>query len=146
MSMRILLIIGALAALILPASVTAAEPRAGAPGNQAPAVKRTILRRVDVPNSNYEVVLVIVEVPADTSVGRHTHPGTVVGYVIEGEYTMLIDGRPPQALNQGKASKSRAASYTTSARATSPPNYSPYSPLRKANRSRLRSSPEVTRD
>ena len=98
MNMRMLLIVGA--ALTLPLCVTAAEPTAGA---QASPVKRTILRRVDVPNSNYEVVLVIVEVPADTSVGRHTHPGTVVGYVIEGEYTMLIDGRPPQALKPGES-------------------------------------------
>ncbi len=103
MNMRMLLIVGALAALHLPATVTAAEPPTGAAGNQASAVKRTILRRVDVPSSNYEVVLVIVEVPADTSVGRHTHPGTVVGYVIEGEYTMLIDGRPPQTLNPGES-------------------------------------------
>ena len=101
MNMRMLLIVGALAALHLPATVTAAEPPTGAAGNQASAVKRTILRRVDVPSSNYEVVLVIVEVPADTSVGRHTHPGTVVGYVIEGEYTMLIDGRPPQSAQAG---------------------------------------------
>jgi quercetin dioxygenase-like cupin family protein len=103
MSMRMLLIIGAIAALNPPVSVTAAEPAAGSPESQAPAIKRTILRRVDVPNSNYEVVLVLVEVPADTSVGRHTHPGTVVGYVIEGEYTMLIDGRAPQALKPGES-------------------------------------------
>ena len=98
MNMRMLLIIGA--ALTLPVCVTAAEPPTGA---QASPVRRTILRRVDVPNSNYEVVVVKVEVPADTSVGRHTHPGTVVGYVIEGEYTMLIDGQPPQALKPGES-------------------------------------------
>jgi quercetin dioxygenase-like cupin family protein len=103
MNMRMVLTVGALAALHLPATVTAAEPPIGASENQAPAVKRTVLRRVDVPNSNYEVVLVMVEVPADTAVGRHTHPGTVVGYVIEGEYTMLIDGRPPQALKPGES-------------------------------------------
>jgi quercetin dioxygenase-like cupin family protein len=98
MNMRMLLTIGA--ALTLPLCVMAAEPTAG---TQASPVKRTILRRVDVPNSNYEVVLVAVDVPANTSVGKHTHPGTVVGYVIEGEYTMLIDGRPPQTLKPGES-------------------------------------------
>ncbi|MGH8177781.1 MAG: cupin domain-containing protein [Steroidobacter sp.] len=92
----------AIAAMVPPAS-GAAEPSAAASKQPAQAIKRTILRRVDVPNSNYEVVLVLVEVPADTSVGRHTHPGTVVGYVIEGEYTMLIDGKAPQALRTGES-------------------------------------------
>lgn len=65
---------------------------------QAQGAKRTILQRTDVPGSNYEVVMVLVEVPPNTKVGRHTHPGTVVGYLLEGEYTMLVDGKPPLAL------------------------------------------------
>lgn len=78
-------------------SVHAADPTAAA----APAIKRTVLRTVDVPNSNHEVVLVLIEAPANTRSGRHTHPGTVVGYVLEGEYTMLIDGQPPKQLKAG---------------------------------------------
>jgi quercetin dioxygenase-like cupin family protein len=65
---------------------------------QSQGAKRTILSRTDVPNSNYEVVMVLVEVPANTKVGRHTHPGKVVGYVVEGNYTILIDGQPPRSL------------------------------------------------
>jgi len=102
MCMRMLLIASVVAVFNLQTSVIAAEPPAAA-ADQASAVKRTILRRVDVPNSNYEVVLVSVNVPANTSVGKHTHPGTVVGYVIEGEYTMLIEGRPPQTLKPGES-------------------------------------------
>src|SRR5690606_1735011 len=67
----------------------AATPMAAEPPSQVQGIKRTILQRTDVPGSNYEVVMVLVEVPANTKAGRHTHPGTVVGYLLEGEYTML---------------------------------------------------------
>lgn len=66
-----------------------------------PALKRTVLRTVDVPDSNYEVSVVLIEAPANVRNGRHTHPGTVVGYVLEGEYTMWIDGQPPKQLKAG---------------------------------------------
>jgi len=82
-----------------PACADAAD-QTGARAEQA-SVKRTVLRRTPVPNSNYEVVLVLVEAPAHASAGRHTHPGTVVGYVVEGEYTILIDGQPPRQLKTG---------------------------------------------
>lgn len=78
-----------------------ADPRDETKPAPRSAIERTVLRRVDVPNSNHEVVVVEVTAQANASAGRHTHPGTVVGYVIEGEYTMLIDGRPPQKLKPG---------------------------------------------
>jgi quercetin dioxygenase-like cupin family protein len=68
---------------------------------EQPSIKRTVLRRTPVPDSNYEVVLVLVEAPANTNAGRHTHAGAVVGYVLEGEYTLLIDGQPPRQLKVG---------------------------------------------
>lgn len=76
--------------LVAPISFAADPPAAGA--------KRTVLSRMDVPSSNYEVVMVLIEVPANTRVGRHTHPGKVTGYVIDGPYTILIDGQPPRVL------------------------------------------------
>jgi quercetin dioxygenase-like cupin family protein len=88
----------ALALLPLSLAGEAAEPSAAGAGS---AIKRTVLRRVDVPNSAYEVVVVLVEAPANASAGKHTHPGTVVGYVLEGTYTMLIEGRAPLALKPG---------------------------------------------
>jgi quercetin dioxygenase-like cupin family protein len=68
---------------------------------EQPSIKRTVLRRTPVPDSNYEVLLVLVEAPANTSAGRHTHAGDVVGYVVEGEYTLFIDGQPPRQLKVG---------------------------------------------
>lgn len=87
------------AALAVPA-ITAADPPS-AVAAPVSAVKRTILSRTDVPGSNREVVYALVEVPAHTAVPRHTHPGTVFGYLLEGDYTMLIDGQPARVLQRG---------------------------------------------
>ena len=46
-------------------------------------VKRTILQKSDVPGSNYEVIVALVEVPAGFKVGRHTHPGSASASVLE---------------------------------------------------------------
>jgi quercetin dioxygenase-like cupin family protein len=78
--------------LVASASIGADSPP------QSQAAKRTVLSRTDVPNSNYEVLMVLVEVPANTRVGRHTHPGKVVGYVVAGDYTISIDGERPRSL------------------------------------------------
>lgn len=94
---RSMIAIGAALAVGFP--VHAADPPA------APAIKRTVLRTVEVPNSNHEVVVVLIEAPANARSGRHTHPGTVVGYVLDGEYTMLIDGQPPKQLKAGDSTE-----------------------------------------
>jgi quercetin dioxygenase-like cupin family protein len=96
-----MLLAAAIAIVNLPAP--AAEPGEPAATQAPPQIKRTVLRRTDVPDSNYEVVIVLVEAPAGASAGKHTHPGTVSGYVIEGNYTLLIEGRPPQALKAGES-------------------------------------------
>jgi quercetin dioxygenase-like cupin family protein len=83
----------------------AAAPLAAAPAAPPAAVlapKRTILSRNDVPGSSQEVVYALVEVPAHAEIARHTHPGTVFGYLLEGDYTMMIDGQPPRVLQPGE--------------------------------------------
>jgi quercetin dioxygenase-like cupin family protein len=71
------------------------------PAPAASAIKRTPLQDVDFP-ANYHVVEAIAEIPAGTmSAGRHTHPGFDVSYVLEGEGTLIIDGKPDQALKPG---------------------------------------------
>ena len=80
------------------ATVLVAPPSSAADAPPSQGAKRTVLSRTDVPNSNYEVVMVLIEVPANTQVGRHTHPGKVAGYVVDGTYTIVIDGQPPRAL------------------------------------------------
>jgi len=63
--------------------------------------KRTILQKFDVPGTNYETVTVLAEVLPNVSVGRHTHPGPETGYMLEGEVTVLVDGKAPQTLKPG---------------------------------------------
>jgi len=75
---------------------------ASAQAAPASAIHRTILKRIDVPGSLYEVVYVLVEVAADSIVPRHTHPGSVMGYLLEGDYTVLLDGQPPRSLHNGE--------------------------------------------
>ena len=68
---------------------------------QAPAIKRTLLQRIDVPGSNREAVTAIAEVAAGGSAGRHTHPGVETSYVMEGSAMLLIDGESPRLLKAG---------------------------------------------
>jgi len=59
-----------------------------------PEIKRTVLQRIDVPDSKYEVILGLAEVAGDTaSIGRHRHDGVEAGYVIEGEAVMTVEGQ-----------------------------------------------------
>ena len=67
----------------------------------SPQLKRTILHRADVPQSNYEVMVLVADVPPGHSTGKHTHPGTVTGYILGGEYTILIEGEAPRVLKAG---------------------------------------------
>ncbi len=71
------------------------------PAPAASAIKRTPLQDVDL-QGNYHVVEAIAEIAAGTaSAGRHTHPGYDVSYVLEGEGTLIVDGKPDQALKPG---------------------------------------------
>jgi quercetin dioxygenase-like cupin family protein len=92
------------ASLVVLAATSISAFAADAPA-QAPApsvIHRTILKRIDVPGSSYEVVYVLVEIKADSIVPRHTHPGSVMGYLLEGDYTVLINGQPPRNLRSGE--------------------------------------------
>lgn len=89
-----------LIAASLLALVTAASAQ-NAPVSPSP-VKRTIISRVDVPNSNYEVITAILEAAPGFKAGRHKHPGIAAGYVTEGQFWLAIDGQPERTLNPGE--------------------------------------------
>jgi quercetin dioxygenase-like cupin family protein len=69
----------------------------------AQAVKRTPLQKVEVPGSSYEVVFGIAEFVADVKAGRHSHPGAVLAYVMDGEFIMLLDGQPERTYKAGES-------------------------------------------
>jgi quercetin dioxygenase-like cupin family protein len=76
-----------------------------APAQQAQTIKRTPLQKFDVPGTSYETVIGIAEIAANVSVGRHTHPGPESGYLLEGEFTLLVEGQPPLLLKAGDSYK-----------------------------------------
>ncbi len=68
-----------------------------------PAIKRTPLQKVDVPGSNYEVVFGMADIVADVRAGRHFHPGPVLVYVMDGEFTMVPDGEQQKTYKAGES-------------------------------------------
>jgi quercetin dioxygenase-like cupin family protein len=69
---------------------------------QAPATfKRVELQRHDIAAQGREAVLARAEFQPAGAVPKHTHPGDEVGYVLEGEVTLELDGKPPMKLKVG---------------------------------------------
>lgn len=91
-------------ALIKLGLVIAAFTLAG--GTPAPnaeqAFKRTVLQKADLGDlGNREGVIVLVELPPGVESGRHTHPGTELGYLIEGSSVLEVEGVPPKTYKAG---------------------------------------------
>jgi len=84
-------------ALILPA---AAQP-APSPVQPSP-VKRTPIGKVEVPGANQEVITAQVEIAPGFKAGRHTHPGTVQVYMLDGEFWLALDGQPEKTYTAGQ--------------------------------------------
>ena len=94
-----------LAAAMLAAGLAIGLPiaRMDAAAQQAtqPTIKRTILQRFDVPDSKYEVVLGVAEIPPNTTIGRHFHFGSEMGTLVEGDATLYVDGKAEQVMKPG---------------------------------------------
>ena len=89
----------AAAALVI-AGAALAQP-VPSPVQPAP-VKRTILGKTDVPGSNYEVLFASVELQPGFKAGRHTHPGTVIVQILQGEFFYAPDGQPEKIFKAGE--------------------------------------------
>jgi quercetin dioxygenase-like cupin family protein len=66
-------------------------------------MKRTILERFDVPDSNYETVIMDVEVAARAKTGLHTHPDFDAAYLLDGEITVPERGETPKTIHAGQS-------------------------------------------
>jgi quercetin dioxygenase-like cupin family protein len=66
-------------------------------------IRRTILERFDVPDSNYETVIMHVEVMPQANTGLHTHPGFDAAYLLEGDLTVLERGQPAKMIRPGES-------------------------------------------
>jgi quercetin dioxygenase-like cupin family protein len=85
--------------ILLGLSIVALTAVGGAIAQQA-AIKRTPLQKAEFPDS-FVSVSAIAEIPAGGAAGRHSHPGIELGYIIEGEADLILDGKPAQHLKAG---------------------------------------------
>lgn len=81
--------------------LVAAVMFAGALLAQNPGVQRKVVERADVSVPGREAIIAHVEIAPGASVGRHTHPGEEISYVIEGEGELLVEGQPARKLKAG---------------------------------------------
>ena len=70
---------------------------------QPPGVERKVLLRQDVPIPGYEAVLIAVTLAAGSREGLHTHPGTLLVYVQEGELTLDHESRETVTYKAGES-------------------------------------------
>jgi quercetin dioxygenase-like cupin family protein len=63
---------------------------------------RTIFQRADSAVPGYEVVAAGAEFQPDATTGWHTHPGEMVGYLLEGTLVVEQEGRLATTLEAGK--------------------------------------------
>lgn len=90
-------------ALCAATGLVATAPDAEAQQQPAVGPTRTILQTFDVPNTNLVTHLVMLQVPPNLLVARHTHPGIATGYVLEGELEFVMQGRAPQRVRTGES-------------------------------------------
>jgi quercetin dioxygenase-like cupin family protein len=69
---------------------------------QQPGFKRTELQRHDLGIPGREVVQARADFDAGAVIGKHTHPGEEIGYVLEGTLEFQIEGKPTTTLKAGE--------------------------------------------
>lgn len=74
----------------------------GGVGAQQTGFKRTVLQQGDLSMAGHEAVTALAEFQAGATVGRHTHPGEEVGYILEGTIVLEQEGKPAVTLGAGK--------------------------------------------
>jgi quercetin dioxygenase-like cupin family protein len=68
---------------------------------QVPGFKRVELQKHDLATAGREAVMARGEFNAGAVVPKHTHPGEEVAYILEGQITLEVDGKPPAVLKAG---------------------------------------------
>jgi len=66
-------------------------------------ITRTILEKFDVPDSNYETIIMHVELAPKVNTGLHTHPGFDAAYLLDGDLTVLERGQPAKPIRPGQS-------------------------------------------
>ncbi len=68
---------------------------------QQSGFKRVELERHDIGNPGHEAVLARAEFNPGATAPKHTHPGEEVGYVLEGQVVLDVEGKPSATLQSG---------------------------------------------
>lgn len=68
---------------------------------QQTGIKRTVLMKNDLTAQGREGVMGHAEIPAGMAAGRHFHHGEEMGYVLEGEAVLEVEGKAAQTLKPG---------------------------------------------
>ena len=69
---------------------------------QQAGFKITLLQTQDLSIPEKVVVQALAEFSPGIAAGRHTHPGEEIGYVLEGQLEIKIDGKPSQIIQAGQ--------------------------------------------
>lgn len=70
---------------------------------QTPApIKRTPLLQQDLSAPGREVLQALAEFQPGAEIGRHTHPGEEITYVLDGPLLLEIDGTPARTVQTGE--------------------------------------------
>jgi quercetin dioxygenase-like cupin family protein len=73
---------------------------AGAALAQQGGIKRTPLQKAEFPDG-FVSISGIAEIPAGGTAGRHTHPGIELGYVMDGEGDLIVEGQAVRHIKIG---------------------------------------------
>lgn len=91
--------LAAIAAVVIVASWAPGPVRA----QQKPhGVERKILMRQDLSMPGWEAVMIQTTMQPGGKEGWHTHPGTLVEYVMKGPWTMMRRGKPTATYQTGQ--------------------------------------------
>jgi len=68
---------------------------------QAPGFKRVELQRHDIGSTGREAIMTRAEFQPGAATPKHTHPGEEVAYVLQGELSIELEGKPALKLKAG---------------------------------------------
>ena len=92
--------------LITGAMTMAAAFLADPAAAQTPANASRAVATKDAPKVNldgWQMTATEITIPAGAPPGRkHRHPGFVIGYVLEGQYSFAVNDQAPQVINAGQ--------------------------------------------
>jgi quercetin dioxygenase-like cupin family protein len=85
------------------AALTISAIALGASSDAQVGLERKILLRQDLAIPGYEVLLAEVTLAVGGREGRHSHAGTLVARILEGELTLELEGQPTKVLGAGES-------------------------------------------